>query len=129
MEFKDEKLTERHRLIFWLCQLWERVETHPGDTTPEIPYIYDELLKRYVRDYNKPERCGVEGTQAEAVAKWRNWSLDITKTRLHYVASMQVSTSVSPLKDWRRVDFSLQGKRRVLYQHYGTVLDTAKVES
>jgi hypothetical protein len=72
MEFKDENLTERHRLIFWLCQLWVRNETSPDDDTPlEIPYIYDELLKRYVRDYNKPERWGVEGTQAVAVAKWR----------------------------------------------------------
>ena len=71
-EFKDEKLTERHRLIFWLCQLWMRTKMSPGEDTPlEIPYIYDDLLKRYVRDYNKPERWVVEGTQAEAVAKWR----------------------------------------------------------
>ena len=38
-------------------------EMSPGEVTPlEIPYIYDELLKRYFRDYNKPERWVVEGT-------------------------------------------------------------------
>jgi hypothetical protein len=101
MEFKDEKLTERHRLIFWLCQLWERVETHPGDTTPEIPYIYDELLKRYVRDYNKPERWGVEGTQAEAVAKWRKLEPGYHEDQIAlcgFYASVDVSLAIKGLE-------------------------------
>ena len=46
LDYKEDKLATRHRLIFWLCRLWKEYEMrHEGDGDQDIPYVYDELLK------------------------------------------------------------------------------------
>ena len=102
LEYKDEKLTERHRLIFWLCKLWEKHEELAGvDASMEIPYIYDELLKRYVRDYSKPEKWCVDGKQEEAVTKWRNLQPGYHEDQValcEFYASVDVSLAIKGLE-------------------------------
>ena len=79
-----------------------RTEMSPGEDSPlEIPYIYDELVKRYVRDYKKSERWVVEGTQAEAVAKWRKLESGYHEDQIAlcgFYASVDVSLAIKGLE-------------------------------
>ena len=38
----------------------------------DIPYVYDDLLRRFVRDHNSPGKWVAEGNHQAAIAKWRN---------------------------------------------------------
>ena len=73
--YKEDKLQLRHRLIFWLCRLWKEHEAQNDEEADyDIPYVYDELLKRFVRDHNSPGRWVAEGNHQAAISKWRNLS-------------------------------------------------------
>jgi len=67
--FQDDGLTERDRLVYWLLRVWKTHTVLVGDDTPAI---YDELLRRYVRDFNKKLAWTATGDQQAAILKWRN---------------------------------------------------------
>ena len=67
--FKDDALSERDRLVYWLLRVWR---THsPMHNEPTVPAIYDELLRRYVRDFNTKSAWKSAGEQQVAILKWR----------------------------------------------------------
>ena len=67
--YKEDKLQLRHRLIFWLSRLWKEHEAqNGGEVDEDIPYVYDELLKRFVKDHNSPGKWVAEGNHQAAIA-------------------------------------------------------------
>ena len=60
LEYKDDGLTQRHRLVYWLLRVWQTYNPCP---TFDIPFVYEDLLKRVVRDWNRPAAWKSSGDQ------------------------------------------------------------------
>ena len=68
--FKDDDLLEQDRLVYRLLHVW--ITHSPLRDKPTVPVIYDKLLRRYVRDFNKKSAWKSAGNQQVAILKWHN---------------------------------------------------------
>jgi hypothetical protein len=69
LEYKDDGLTQRHRLVYWLLRVWQTYNPCP---TFDIPFVYEDILKRVVRDWSRPAAWKSSGDQDCAMKKWRS---------------------------------------------------------
>ena len=63
----------------------------------DIPYVYDELLRRFVRDHNSPGKWVAEGNHQAAIAKWRNLTLSYHADQLglcEFYAEVEVGFAI-----------------------------------